>query len=74
MTHADLIAAAAGILITVASVVLGAWLDLRPGGRERKTHRGARRAAGLSAGADRAAVEAARRAGRSEPGGRASAG
>lgn len=30
MNHADLAVAAAGILIAVGSVVLGAWLDLRP--------------------------------------------
>jgi hypothetical protein len=31
MSGADLAAAAAGVLVTVASIVLGAWLDLRSG-------------------------------------------
>ncbi len=31
MSGVDLAAAAAGVLITVASIVLGAWLDLRSG-------------------------------------------
>jgi len=73
MTHADLMAAAAGIVITVASVVLGAWLDLRAGGRERKAEPGSRRAARRSAGSDRAPVGTSRPAGGSEPGRRASA-
>lgn len=39
MNHMDLVAAAAGILVTVAAVVLGAWLDLRPGRRDRSDER-----------------------------------
>jgi hypothetical protein len=31
MHHVDLLAAAAGVSVTVATMVLGAWLDLRPG-------------------------------------------
>ena len=31
MSGVDLAAAAAGVLVTVASIVLGAWLDLRSG-------------------------------------------
>ena len=34
MNHMDLVAVAAGILITVGSIVLGAWLDLRPSRRD----------------------------------------
>jgi hypothetical protein len=30
MNHVDLVVAAVGMLIAVSSVVLGAWLDLRP--------------------------------------------
>jgi len=30
----DVAVAVAGLLITVAAVVLGAWLDLRPQGRD----------------------------------------
>ena len=30
----DLAVAVAGLLISVAAVVLGAWLDLRPSGRD----------------------------------------
>jgi hypothetical protein len=37
MSHTDLAVAVAGILIAVGSVVLGAWLDLRPSrGRDRE--------------------------------------
>jgi hypothetical protein len=39
MNHMDLVAAAAGILITVGSIVLGAWLDLRPGKRDERHER-----------------------------------
>jgi hypothetical protein len=35
----DLLAAAAGILITVGAIVLGAWLDLRPGKRDERRER-----------------------------------
>ena len=31
MNHVDLVAAAAGGMVTVAAIILGAWLDLRPG-------------------------------------------
>jgi hypothetical protein len=34
MSGVDLAAAAAGVLVTVASIVLGAWLDLRPSAGE----------------------------------------
>jgi hypothetical protein len=36
MNHVDLVVAIAGVLITIAAIVLGAWLDLRsgPGGGE----------------------------------------
>jgi hypothetical protein len=34
MNDRDLMAAAVGVLIAVASIVLGAWLDLRPGRRD----------------------------------------
>jgi len=30
MNHVDLVVAAVGMLVAFASVVLGAWLDLRP--------------------------------------------
>ena len=39
MNHVDLVAAAAGILVTVAAVVLGAWLDLRPRKGNRRDER-----------------------------------
>jgi hypothetical protein len=38
MNHADLLAAAVGILITVAFIVIGAWLDLRRGGHGDEPH------------------------------------
>jgi hypothetical protein len=36
MSHVDLVVAIAGVLVTIAAIVLGAWLDLRsgPGGGE----------------------------------------
>ena len=34
MNHTDLAVAAAGILIAVGSVILGAWFDLRPDRRD----------------------------------------
>ena len=36
MNHVDLVVAIAGVLVTIAAIVLGAWLDLRsrPGGAE----------------------------------------
>jgi len=76
MTHMDLIAAVAGILITVAAVVLGAWLDLRSGGGERKAEEGSPRAPAPSSAAGRPSPRPSRkvaRAGRSEPGRRATA-
>jgi hypothetical protein len=30
MHHVDLVVALVGILVTVAAIVLGAWLDIRP--------------------------------------------
>lgn len=35
----DLLVAAAGILVTVGSIVLGAWLDLRPRKRDERRER-----------------------------------
>ena len=31
MNHVDLVVAVAGVLVTIAAIVLGAWLDLRSG-------------------------------------------
>lgn len=31
MDHVDLVVAIAGVLVTIAAIVLGAWLDLRSG-------------------------------------------
>jgi hypothetical protein len=42
VNHMNLVVAAVGILITVASIVLGAWLDLRPSKREDEPHGKAR--------------------------------
>ncbi len=53
MNHMDLVAAAAGILITVGSIVLGAWLDLRPGNRDHGPGQRARDAEGVGRSAGR---------------------
>jgi hypothetical protein len=42
MNHVDLVVAAVGMLITVASVVLGAWVGLRPGRRGNESREKAR--------------------------------
>jgi hypothetical protein len=48
MNHVDLVVAIAGVLVTIAAIVLGAWLDLRsgPGGGESRAEP---RGAGLCA-------------------------
>jgi hypothetical protein len=47
------VAAAAGILVTVGSIVLGAWLDLRPGRRDHGSRQESRDAGGVRQAADR---------------------
>ncbi len=34
MNHIDLVVAAAGVAVTVAAIILGAWFDLRPPRRD----------------------------------------
>ncbi len=38
MDHIDLVVVAAGVAVTVASIVMGAWLDLRPRKSDRDDH------------------------------------
>ena len=38
MNHIDLVVAAAGVAVTVASIVMGAWFDLRPRKSDRADH------------------------------------
>jgi len=61
MNHVDLVVAIAGVLVTIAAIVLGAWLDLRSGpggGASRAEPRGA----GLRADSRDVRVRADRRA------------
>ena len=60
MNHMELVVAVAGVLITVGSIVLGAWLDLRPGTRDQGSRRKSRDAGGVRQAADR--PESGRRA------------
>ena len=61
MSHVDLVVAIAGVLVTIAAIVLGAWLDLRsgPGGGESRAES---RGAGPRAESRGAALRADRRA------------
>lgn len=37
MNGVDLAVAAAGVAVTVAAIIVGAWFDLRPGKGDRRT-------------------------------------